>query len=245
VARTVIIAQARTGSTRLPGKVLALVAGRPIVEHVLCRAMAVGGADAVCLATTDLAADDGVAEIGRRLGAAVVRGSASDVLGRYALAARETRADIVMRLTCDCPLIDPEVCAAVLALRHRTSSDYAANVIRRDWPQGLDCEAFTAAFLAEAAARATEPYDREHVTPWIRRHAPKQANLEGPGAPASEQRWVVDYPEDLEFVRAVMDRLPPWPALPGWRAVLAVLEREPGLLALNAARRESTLVSPR
>lgn len=243
--RTVVIAQARMGSSRLAGKVLAEIADRPIMEHVLTRAMAIEGADAVCLATTDLDEDDAVAAAGHSLGVVVVRGSASDVLGRYALAARATGAEIVMRITCDCPLIDPEVCAAVLALRQRTDSDYAANVIRRDWPHGLDCEAFTAAMLARAAEAATEPYDREHVTPWVRRHAASAAHLDGPGAPASDQRWVVDYPEDLDFVRGVMGRLPPPPALPGWREVLALIEQNPALAALNASRRDPALAAPR
>jgi len=229
------------GSSRLPGKVLAELAGRPIVEHVLMRAKAGAGADAVCLATTDLGEDDALAELGRRLGSVVVRGSASDVLGRYALAAQATAADIVMRITCDCPLIDPDVCGAVLALQRRTGCDYAANVIRRDWPHGLDCEAFTMAMLSTSAARATEAYDREHVTPWIRRQAANAAHLDGPGAPASDQRWVVDYPEDLAFIRSVMERLPPPPAMPGWRDVLSLIQRNPALCAINAMRRDPAL----
>src|SRR5439155_5489828 len=101
------------------------------------------------------------------VGAVVVRGSALDVLSRCAKGDAAVRATTVMRVTSDCPLIDPQVCGSVLRLREREGADYASNNIEPSFPHGLDCEAFTSAALAEAAARAIESYDREHVTPWI------------------------------------------------------------------------------
>jgi spore coat polysaccharide biosynthesis protein SpsF len=237
MTRTVVIAQARTGSSRLPRKVMEPIGDRTVLEHVIWRARAVKGADAVCVATTDLPEDDVVAQTAAAAGVAVFRGSCPDVLARYAGAAAMTGADVVMRITCDCPLLDPAVCDAVLALRSRDDLDYAANVIRRDWPHGLDCEAFTAAMLREAAQRATDDYSHEHVTPWIRAHASRQAHLDGPGGEAAAQRWVLDYPEDLQFLRALMAGLPAPPAMPGWGEVMQAAMSNPALSAINAQRR--------
>ncbi|HSJ08192.1 MAG TPA: NTP transferase domain-containing protein, partial [Longimicrobiales bacterium] len=117
MARTVVVVQARMGSSRFPGKVMEALAGRSVLEHVLERCAAIPGVDAVCCATSVRAADDVVAGAAAVLGAAVVRGSEADVLGRYAQAAREMDADVVLRVTADCPLIDPRVCGAVLARR--------------------------------------------------------------------------------------------------------------------------------
>lgn len=236
MGRTVIIAQARMGSTRLTGKVLAMLGDRTVLAHVVDRAKRVRGADAVCIATTNRAADDVVATAAAAAGAMVFRGDAHDVLGRYRGAAEMLDASVVMRVTCDCPVIDPEVCDAVLDLRANSGADYAANNLRREWPHGLDCEAFTRQALADAANRSTATYDREHVTPWIRR-APqlKRMHLAGPGAPAADQRWTLDYPEDLAFFRALFSAYSD-AATAGWDSIYSFLAGRPEIAALNAAR---------
>lgn len=233
--KTVIIAQARTGSKRLPGKVLKPLGNKPTIEHVLKRASAAKLADQVWLATTTERSDDAVQEAAHSLGFPVFRGSEDDVLARYAGAAVAASADIIVRITCDCPLIDPEVIDAMISLRVEQSAEYAWNDPDHDWPVGLDCEVFTRDVLERAAASATSKAEREHVTPWMRDGGAKSTvHLAGPGKPVSAQRWVLDYPEDYEFLSRVFDLFPgKQPPLP-WREVWAAIERRPEISALNA-----------
>jgi spore coat polysaccharide biosynthesis protein SpsF len=110
----------------------------------------------------------------------------------------------------------------------------------REWPHGLDCESFLRTALDDAAASATDAYDREHVTPWIKRHAAERsAHLPGPGGAAARQRWTLDYPEDLAFLRALWDALPRHDEPVGWRTVMQTVERHPEIANLNAARAAS------
>jgi len=234
---TAIIVQARLGSSRLPGKILQRIGGRTVLEHDIARLKAVRRADLVVIATTDKDSDTPVAEAAAAAGAVVFRGDESDVLARYLGAARMVDADVIMRVTSDCPLIDAAICDAVLALRAETSADYAANNMPRLFPHGLDCEAFTRAALERAAAEATDPYDREHVTPWLRRMPGlKRVNLTGPGWPANQQRWTLDFPEDLTFFADLFATLPMDPT-PSWQDVLSFLGRHPALVRANAGHR--------
>jgi glutamate-1-semialdehyde 2,1-aminomutase/spore coat polysaccharide biosynthesis protein SpsF len=189
----------------------------------------------VVCATTDRPEDDAVAEAALRYGASVYRGSASDVLARYDGAARASGAELVLRVTSDCPLIDPEICGALLELAEREQADFASNnAPPASFPHGLDCETFTAAFLARAAAEATEQQQREHVGPWMRHHpAASHVDLRGPGIGLS-YRLTVDYPEDLEMLRRLFAVLP-HPEC-GWREVVAVLDSNPEIAAINEAR---------
>jgi spore coat polysaccharide biosynthesis protein SpsF len=236
--RTVCIVQARVGSSRLPGKVLERLGNAPVLAHVLRRCQAIASVDAVVCATVEGPDGEAVADLARAQGVCVYRGSEWDVLARYQSAARKAGADIILRVTSDCPLIDPEVCDAVLRLRATTDADYATNNMPPSWPHGLDCEAVTRAALEAAAAQATEPGDREHVTPWIRRNpAFRRVNLAGPGGHLAAARWTLDYPEDLAFLRALDTHLP----LDGdanWHAVAGLLARQPELARINEARRQ-------
>lgn len=223
------------GSSRLPGKVLEILGAKTVLSHCLGRALAVPGIDGVCLATSSLSADDPVAEAAAcESGVEVFRGSETDVLSRYAGAAGMMQADVILRITCDCPLIDPVVCGKLLALRREKNASYAANNFRREWPHGLDCEAFTGVALAEADRLATAKEDREHVGPFMRRATLGDVvHLTGPGGRAAAQRWTLDYPEDLAFFRAL------WPLLPGdcsatWQEVMAIAEKHPEITAINA-----------
>ncbi len=204
-----VIVQARMGSTRLPGKVMMDLAGRSVLARVLERCAAIPGIRALCCATVEGAAGDPVAAEAERCGAAVFRGSEQDVLDRYFQSARWLGAQTVMRVTSDCPLIDPAVCGEVLALLAREGADYACNNSPPSWPHGLDCEVFTFAWLERAAREAERPSEREHVSPFIRNHPEaRKANLAGPGEHTAGHRWTLDTGADLRFLRALFARLP-------------------------------------
>jgi len=237
---TAVIVPARMASTRLPGKVLMPLAGKSVLWHVLTRCRAIPGANLVCCAVPDTAESDALLPQIAAAGAVVARGSETDVLARYRDAARQVGADIIVRVTSDCPVIDPLLCSRVLAQRAATDAGYACNNMPRTWPHGLDCEAFTRAALERAAAEATEPFDREHVTPWLHR-APDLArvNVPGPGGHFANRRWTLDYPEDYAFFEALFDALPPPPYIAGTMEIDAVLRHHPEIAALNASRHVS------
>jgi spore coat polysaccharide biosynthesis protein SpsF len=232
-----VIVQARVNSSRLPGKVLLPLGTQSVLGHVLERCATIPGSDVLCCAVPEGTADDPVAAEAERCGARVFRGSENDVLDRYARAAAWLRASVVMRVTSDCPLIDPVLCGEVLAFVTRDGADYACNNLRPSWPHGLDCEAMKASWLARAAAEAKRPSEREHVTPFIRNHKECEiSNLAGPGGEATEHRWTLDTPADLEFLTEMFRRLPEGPKGWSWRAAMAVVEADPGMLALNAGQ---------
>ena len=235
---TAVIVQARMGSSRLPGKVMQWIGDRTVLDHVLSRCAKIPGVDVVVCAVPNESASDDLASVARHCGAATFYGSETDVLSRYAGAARHVGAKVVMRVTSDCPLIDPDVCGEVLVLRHRAGLDYAANNSPPSFPHGLDCEAMTADALYEADSVAVGGNDREHVTPWLRRAGHiKRGNLACPVSDVAELRWTLDYPEDLEFFRQVFQRLPNGSV--GMKDVLDLLAREPVLSSINGVRHET------
>ena len=237
MTRTGVIIQARIGSSRLPGKVMMPLGSKTVLAHVIERCHAITGIDAVCCAIPDGLADNVVAAEAWRAGAQVFRGAEADVLERYWRAAVWLRLDVVLRVTADCPLLDPAVCADVLALRQATGADYACNNQPPSWPHGLDCEAFTFTALNRAARDAFRPWQREHVTPWLREdEATVRANLAMPGEPADHHRWTLDTAQDLEFLREVVWRLPDGRAGWDYRCVLGVVAAEPALFAINAGQ---------
>jgi spore coat polysaccharide biosynthesis protein SpsF len=234
---TAVIVQARFGSTRLPGKVLKPLGKAAALAAVLRRCARIKGVDVVVCAVPDERASDPVAAIAEEVGAVVFRGSELDVLDRYFQAARAVAAERVMRVTSDCPLIDPEICGDVLALLERSGVDYAANNLPPLWPHGLDCEAFPFARLAAAAAQAVAPYDREHVTPWLRRHPElRRANLDGPGGGLERLRWTLDFPEDYAFFQAVWQQLGDRAATAGTVEIIEMLAGHPEISAINRGR---------
>lgn len=245
MGRTIAIVQARMGSTRLPGKILLSLAGKSVLAHVLGRTAAVPGIDNVCCATTHLAEDDAVAVEAAHHGAAVHRGPVEDVLARYAGAARATSADVVLRVTSDCPAIDPAVCAALLDLRAQSGAGYAANNMPASWPHGLDCEAFTRETLEAAAANATRAVEREHVSPWMREaDGIRRANLEAPPGLPAEARWTLDYPEDYAFFEALFEHLPRGAEGYSMAAVLAILTSHSEIGEINRNRHGATKSAP-
>jgi glutamate-1-semialdehyde 2,1-aminomutase/spore coat polysaccharide biosynthesis protein SpsF len=234
--KTVAIIQARVGSTRLPGKIFAKLRGETALAWVTRAAQAVLGVDEVWIATSDNPADDAVAEWAGTHDVAVHRGSEHDVLDRYAGAAKASDADIVVRLTGDCPFLDPQVVAQTVRLRAVTGVAYASNIDPPTWPDGLDCEVVTAAALLAAAAEAKRPSDREHVTSFVRNNRTRFTAdcLIAPLPRLAKERWTLDTPSDFKFLSAIAERLPQ-DRPPSYLDVLAVLDREPRLREINRA----------
>ncbi len=219
---TLCVIQARTGSSRLPGKVLQPLGGVPMLEFMLGRVRRLAVDDLV-VATSDLGRDDPVAEIAERCGVAVVRGSETDVLARFVAALDAYPADTVVRLTADCPLTDPEIIEAVLDHHHTYGAQYTSNVFPRSFPKGLDVEVCTATALRTAGFVAVDPVEREHVTPFLYRR-PEHYRLENldSGLGAGAERWTVDTAEDLESIRHIVARVG---RDAGWREILSIVGR--------------------
>ncbi len=239
--RTIAIIQTRMGSKRLPGKVLKKIGDRTMLARVIERARQASAVDAIVVATTTDRGDDAVLRECKRLGVASFRGSSEDVLDRYHAAATEHRAVEVVRITCDCPLLDPEVVDRVVGALREGRSDYASNTVERTFPLGLDAEAFTFQALRTAWKEAKKPYERAHVTPYLWQHPDlfriRQVKADGD---FHTHRWTVDTPEDLEFIRAVYARLRD-PERFTWRDVLGVVQADPALEAINRHVRQKSL----
>lgn len=226
---TVAVIQARCGSTRFPRKVLAPLQGRPMLQHVIERVSRATLVDRVVVATTVGAIDDPVAALVHTSGAGVTRGSEDDVLSRYVQAAREHDADVIVRITADCPLTDPAVVDSVIRARADADADYASNVEPPTFPEGFDCEVFTAACLRRIDQEATLAYEREHVTVRVRERLGEFRTAHVAHNPdLSWMRLTVDVPADLERVARLLDSLPASPP-PGLAAVIAAFERDPSL----------------
>ncbi len=231
--KTVAIVQARMGSTRLPGKVLKDIGGCSALTRVVRRARRARLLDAVVVATTVEIADEIIMDECARLQVAAFRGSELDVLDRYVQAARAFEAEAVVRITSDCPLIDPEVIDLTVRAFREQAPDYASIGLKRTFPRGLDTEVMTIAALERAGREAREPYQRVHVTPYLYQHPELFRLLEVTGPhDYGHYRWTLDTPADLDFIRAVYARLHNTDEF-GWRDVLRVLEREPELIEIN------------
>jgi spore coat polysaccharide biosynthesis protein SpsF (cytidylyltransferase family) len=246
---TIAILQARMGSTRLPGKVMADLAGKPLLARVIERAQAIPNIQRVVVATTTAERDKPLLALAERYGVLGFAGGEDDVLDRYYRAVRTFGADVIVRLTADCPLLDPGVSARVLARFALGDVDYACNTLPPTFPDGLDTEVFSFAALERAWREAKLTSEREHVTPYIWKN-PTQFRLANVtnDVDLSALRWTVDESQDLEFVRAVYSRLyREGKSLFAMKDVLALLEREPKLREVNAgfARNEGYIKSVR
>lgn len=231
-----VVIQARVGSERFPGKILQDIADRPALTHVIKRCQRIPGVDEVIVAVPDQSESKPILEIARKEGARTFRGSEKDVLGRTLGAARAVNADHVVRITSDCPLIDPDVCLKIIAAATIDGIDYSSNVISRTFPQGLDCEAFPISSLIAADNDANARYDREHVTSWMRRPTSglRLYNYGGTDPALSEKRWTLDWPEDLEFFRAIFEHGEPQTMAD----VFAILLKHPEIEQINAMRNQ-------
>lgn len=247
--KVVGIVQARMGSSRLPGKVLMPVLNKPIIVHQLDRIIPSQKSNELWLATSDDPSDDPLVEAVERAGYRVFRGSQNDVLERFFQLATRAKADIVVRLTGDCPLhsfelIDYIVDAFVSAY---PKYSYGSNVHPPTLPDGLDVEVFSYAALKRAATECTEPMEREHVTPGIhgqfRDQKPEILNITAP-ADFSHLRWTLDYQEDFEVIKAVYEALYPSNPMFNWMDILALMTKDPSLLTHNLReQRNETFVT--
>lgn len=232
MTRVVAIVQARMTSSRLPGKILQPIGGRPMLYWVIHRLRAATTLDDIRVATTDLSTDDATAALCAELGVPVFRGDENDVLDRYTQAARVARADAVVRITSDCPLIDPALVDQVVERFLADAPDYVSNSLVPGYPRGLDVEAFSRDALEKSWSEARQPFEREHVTPFLYRNPDRFKILSVTAASDhSGHRWTVDTQEDLDLVREIHARLPPDSFR--WEDVLEILEREPALADIN------------
>ncbi len=260
MTQKVAIIQARMGSSRLPGKVLLDIAGKTMIQHVIERTRRARRLDAVVVATTTDASDDPIAAFAASMGVPCTRGSLHDVLDRYDQAAKAYDADVVVRITADCPAIDPGLIDQTVETLLMGGYDLVANRLPppfgRSFPIGLDVEACTFAALEHAWKEATQPFQREHVMPFLYEgltlpgldrllaagisprgfrvaqlnHIPAYGNL----------RWTVDTPEDLDFMRQVFARLSAEPEFT-WYDVLRLVQTQPELANINAQVRHKTM----
>src|SRR3989338_10590499 len=204
---TWIIIQARTSSRRLPEKVIKEIGGAPLISHVIRRARHSKCGNNICLATTVEKEDGVLADIGRTEGVYVFRGDKEDVLSRYYFCAKELNAKNIIRVTGDCPLIDPKVIDKVVDMFFTSKADYASNIHPPTFPDGLDTEIFSMQTLERANKCAERKYEREHVTPFIWENKDiftivnyfNEINLDS-------MRWTVDQEEDMRFVREIYRR---------------------------------------
>lgn len=237
----IAIVQARMGSSRLPGKALKDIQGRSMLARVVRRAQRSSLIDRLIVATTDKEADDAIASECKILGVSVFRGSEDDVLDRYYQAAKAFSAEAVVRITSDCPLIDPDVIDRVVRVFLDNRPDYASNTIENTYPRGLDVEVFTFSALEKAWRNASLDFERVHVTPYIYLHPELFRKLSVTAEKnLSFYRWTVDTAEDLALVRAVYEKMGGDDHF-SWRDVLDLFEREPGLAELNRHIRQKSL----
>jgi len=235
--RVVAILQARMGSTRLPGKVLNKVLDRPLLLYEIERLRRSHLIDEIVVATTTSQLDKQIVRFCEESHFPVFCGSEEDVLDRYYRAAKAFKADVVIRVTGDCPIIDPEVVDQVIAFYLEASPpfDYVSNTLQRTYPRGLDIEVFSFKGLERAAHETKLPYEREHVTPYFYQH-PELFRLGNVACETDESRhrWTVDTAEDFELISRLLGEL--YPNNPEFRMadVLQVLKDHPDWVKINA-----------
>ncbi len=233
-ARPVAIIQARMASRRFPGKVLAPIIDRPMLALVIERVKQAATLHDIVVATSTETSDDPIASWCAASSVRAVRGSHDDVLDRYRMAAHAADADPIVRITADCPLIDPQVIDQVVEAWRRAGADYASNVHPPTFPDGLDVEVFTRAALQRACRVASQPYQREHVTSvmterpeWFR-----SVNVTHP-RDLSAWRLTVDEPEDLELIRQLLAAWPSGQPAPHLESIITWLEAHPDASGVN------------
>jgi len=207
-----VIIQARTGSTRLPRKVLKIIKGKTILQHVIERVKTCKKITDIIIATTIKQEDDIIVEEAKKSNVKSYRGSQEDVLSRYYHAAQENKTDIIIRITSDCPVIDPKIIDYMiekfLEIKKTGNIDYISNKIKMTYPRGLDVEVFSFKALEKSFLEAKLPYEREHVTPYIYLNPDKFKILNYENAvDYSRFRWTLDTEDDLKVIKAIYDNL--------------------------------------
>lgn len=241
--KTGIILQARMGATRLAGKVLFPLAGKPALEQIIARLRRCQTVDQLVVATSVEPKDTIIAAWSEALGVPCFRGSERDVLGRFYLAAVEHQFDVVLRIGSDCPLVDPGLVDAMVRRFHELAAsgpcDYLTNILERTYPRGLDVEIFSFDALEKAHQLDTNPQSREGVTVFIFSNKDMFAlhSYSGEGD-YSQYRWTLDTEEDYQLLRKIYDALYPQNPAFAWTDVVKVLERNPEWSEINAQIRQ-------
>ena len=230
--KVVAVVQARMGSSRFPGKVMKPVAGKPLIELLLQRLARSEEVDQIVLATTDQPQDDALASYVQGLGFAVFKGSESDVLDRFYRVAESHEAEVVVRITGDCPLVDSFLVDDAIRSFREQGVDYLSNTSPPTFPDGLDVEVFTMAALSQAAAEGKQPAEREHVTPYIRESGLFSVGQLAHEKDLSDLRWTVDEEEDLEVIRKVFEHFAPRTDF-SWLEVLEFARKSPSVFRAN------------
>lgn len=231
----VVIVQARLGSTRLPSKVLKDLSGKPVLYHVLERIKKTKLVDNIVIATTDLDSDEPLIEYLRENKIDYYRGSSEDVLSRYYESALQYKADIIIRITSDCPLIDPIVIDEIIKIYLENNNyDYVSNTLMRSFPRGLDVELFTFDSLKKSFLKAEQKWEREHVTPYIytNRDLFNVYNF----ANKTDQsffRWTLDTPEDYQLIKEIYDSLYNEGKIFTTEEVISLFRNRPELIDIN------------
>lgn len=235
--RVVAIIQARTGSTRLPGKVLKEIVGRPMLWHVINRVKTAKLVDKLLLATTTREEDKPVIEIAKGFGIESYAGSEEDVLDRFYQAARKCGADVIVRITADDPFKDPVIIDKMVEifLKNSNKTDYVSNTIKPTYPEGIDVEVFSFKALEKAWRESSYKFDREHVTTYIWRN-PREfrlMNVENEKGDLSHLRWTVDTQRDLDFAREIYKKLYGEEKVFSMDEIVSLLESDPKISKMN------------
>jgi glutamate-1-semialdehyde 2,1-aminomutase len=230
--KVVAIVQARMGSTRLPNKVMKPIGGVPMIELLLARLAQSKEIDQIVLATSLDDRNTPLVEHVQSLGYTCVRGSETDVMSRYLMAARQVHADIVIRITGDCPLIDPQLVDQAVVQFKSKNVDYLSNVSPATYPDGLDTEVFTLQALERAGHESQDPFDHEHVTPYLRKPSLYKTDILKHSEDLSGLRWTVDEPADFEVISQVFAHFAPEIHF-SWTKVLELQRSHPELFAAN------------
>jgi len=231
--KIIALIQARRGSTRLPGKVLLDLEGKTVLEHVIDRVSASRFINDVIIATTVRKEDLNIVKLCADLGISVYCGSVDDVLDRYYETARLFGADHIVRITSDCPMIDPSVIDDVIGLHLRENADYTTNTLKETYPDGQDVEIFTFGSLKNSWKNAKLASEREHVTPYIRKSPEyKLVNMEC-RKNLSNKRWTLDNSEDYEFIKIIFENLYGRNPLFGMEEILKFIDEKPEIERIN------------
>ncbi|WP_252312056.1 cytidylyltransferase domain-containing protein [Sinobaca sp. H24] len=240
--KVVAIIQARMGSTRLPGKVLKEINNKPLLEYQFERLKQTKKIDQLIIATTTNKADDPIIEFCKNNNLSYFRGSENDVLSRYYEAAKKYNADTVVRLTADCPIIDPSVVDDIILTFENNEHDYVSNTLKRFYPRGMDTEVFAFDALEKAHKNADKPFEREHVTPYIYLN-PKIFHLHNLEyvTDQSAHRWTVDTEEDFLLIEKILGHFHAEANTFSMEDTLSYINKHPELKEINATIEQKKL----
>lgn len=234
--KTIATIEARMNSSRLPGKVMLPILGKPALQLLVERLQRASTVDGIVIATTTHPADAVIERLAKKLGVGCYRGSEEDVLERVLLAAQSAQADVIVEITGDCPLLDPEMVDAVVKCHRDEKHDYVSNALRRPLPLGMVVQAFATSVLAEVASLTQDPADREHVSLYIYEHPGRykiHALVMEEAEKHSDIRVTLDTADDYALISAIFEELYPQNPAFSFADIAALCRRKPELLEIN------------